>query len=352
MPIVPAKCTQCGSNLEIDSAKEAGICPYCGSAFITEKAINNFNTFVTNNNNFSGATINYYGNKAMLEKHLANARRAKSKGDWAEVEKYYNYAEEVDPTCIEAIFYSSYAKARSTLIDSDIYKRKAAFEVLRKSISFIDENFKMENKESEAQIVEQIDKDLVSLINSTYVYNYKRNGYGITIWTDKSETVNLFINICATFIESLNNIVREYGADNPEAKYLYIIMANHCTYLINLKVQNKQKFTNIYNYCVAKVNSFSSGRNSNKRCNNCGTYLDADTVFCVKCGTKYEVKFRENENAHVCSRCGATVSDGSAFCTVCGNKIEGSKPANACSQCGAPITSDSMFCSSCGHKVK
>ena len=58
MPIVPAKCTQCGSNLEIDSSKDAGICPYCGTAFITEKAINNYNSYVTNNNNFNGTLYN------------------------------------------------------------------------------------------------------------------------------------------------------------------------------------------------------------------------------------------------------------------------------------------------------
>ena len=44
MPLVQAKCTNCGSNLEIDNTKDAAICPYCGTAFIVEKAINNYNT--------------------------------------------------------------------------------------------------------------------------------------------------------------------------------------------------------------------------------------------------------------------------------------------------------------------
>ena len=50
MPLVAAKCTQCGANIEVDDTKEAGICKYCGTAFITEKAINNYNTYITNNN--------------------------------------------------------------------------------------------------------------------------------------------------------------------------------------------------------------------------------------------------------------------------------------------------------------
>ncbi|MGY3665393.1 MAG: hypothetical protein ACXAHE_16460 [Roseburia sp. 1XD42-69] len=45
MPLVAAKCTQCGANIEVDDSKEAGICKYCGTAFITEKAITNYNTY-------------------------------------------------------------------------------------------------------------------------------------------------------------------------------------------------------------------------------------------------------------------------------------------------------------------
>ena len=41
MGFVAAKCTQCGANIEVDDTKEAGICKFCGTAFVTEKAINN-----------------------------------------------------------------------------------------------------------------------------------------------------------------------------------------------------------------------------------------------------------------------------------------------------------------------
>lgn len=61
MGLIAAKCTQCGANIEVDDSKEAGICKYCGTAFITEKAIINYNTYITNNNNFSGANINIVG---------------------------------------------------------------------------------------------------------------------------------------------------------------------------------------------------------------------------------------------------------------------------------------------------
>ena len=51
MPLVAAKCTECGSSIEVDDTKEAGICSHCGTAFITEKVINNYvsNYNITNN---------------------------------------------------------------------------------------------------------------------------------------------------------------------------------------------------------------------------------------------------------------------------------------------------------------
>ena len=42
MPLVSAKCTNCGANLEVDNTKDAAICPYCGTPYIVEKAINNY----------------------------------------------------------------------------------------------------------------------------------------------------------------------------------------------------------------------------------------------------------------------------------------------------------------------
>lgn len=56
MGFIPARCTQCGAAIEVDDTKEAGICKHCGTAFVTEKAIHNYNTYVTNN--YDGANIN------------------------------------------------------------------------------------------------------------------------------------------------------------------------------------------------------------------------------------------------------------------------------------------------------
>ena len=60
MPLTLAKCTACGANLEVDNAKDAAICPFCGSAYVVEKAINHYYT----TNNINAATVNVLGASA------------------------------------------------------------------------------------------------------------------------------------------------------------------------------------------------------------------------------------------------------------------------------------------------
>ncbi|MDE6539790.1 MAG: leucine-rich repeat domain-containing protein, partial [Ruminococcus sp.] len=55
---VEAKCTNCGAVLSVDNTKNLWICNYCQTAFIFEKAINNYN--VINYNNTTANTINVF----------------------------------------------------------------------------------------------------------------------------------------------------------------------------------------------------------------------------------------------------------------------------------------------------
>jgi len=256
MAIVPARCTQCGGNIQIDASKEAGICPHCGTAFITEKVINNYNSYVTNQNDYSGATFNYYGDPLLLEKHLQNARRAKTKEDWEEVEKYYNRAEECDPTCIEAVFYSAFAKAKLTLTSSDNYKRISSFNTLSKSVSLIDDYFNIEKKDSEAQIVNQVCKDVLELVNSDFTYNV--SGQGIFATTDQQQTKAAFKLLLKSVLESIENIVKKYGENNSEAKYLYEWIVIYCIRLLkyNNYTNEKEEYDNKIKKAVYKIKTF------------------------------------------------------------------------------------------------
>ena len=48
MSLVKAQCSNCNGILEVDNGKDAAICPFCGTPYIVEKAINNFNISNTN----------------------------------------------------------------------------------------------------------------------------------------------------------------------------------------------------------------------------------------------------------------------------------------------------------------
>ena len=61
MPFVEAKCTNCGAVLSVDNTKNLWICNYCGTSFIFEKAINNYN--VTDYNNINANTVNVFDEK-------------------------------------------------------------------------------------------------------------------------------------------------------------------------------------------------------------------------------------------------------------------------------------------------
>ena len=55
-----AKCPNCGANISVDESKDAGICEFCNTPFITEKAISQ----TSNTSNNAHTIINNYYNSA------------------------------------------------------------------------------------------------------------------------------------------------------------------------------------------------------------------------------------------------------------------------------------------------
>ena len=197
-------CEMCGST---DIAKQDGffVCQTCGMKYSVEDA----------KKMMIEGTVDVQGtvkvdNSAFVEKYLANARRAKQKEDWEETEKYYNMVEQNDPTNIEAIFYSSYGKAKRSLIEPDIYKRQATFRVLQNCVSIIDDNFDIDKESEQKIIISRIQYDIFTMARSSYVYNKKINQYGTVTWTDKNQTEALFISLIDEFITTLENVANKY----------------------------------------------------------------------------------------------------------------------------------------------
>lgn len=194
-------------------------------------------------------------NSAFVEKYLANARRAKQKEDWEETEKYYNMVEQNDPTNIEAIFYSAYAKAKHSLIDRDIYKRADAFKVLTNCISIIDDNFNMDKEEENKATVKQISDDIIEMAQSSFVYNTDAIFIGdIPLPTnDKEKTLHLFNQLNAAFIESVQNIVDKYTNENDRIDY-YKLMLTHANYVLKYgQLSNKKPLLELQEQLRAKL---------------------------------------------------------------------------------------------------
>lgn len=227
-------CEICGST---DVIKQGNyfVCQECGCKYSMQETKNL--VMGDDPNNVMGTVK--VDNSDFIEKYLQNARRAKEKEDWEETEKYYNLVEQNDPTNIEAIFYSSYGKAKRSLVESDIYKREAAFKVLQNCVSLIDDNYDYKD-DKEIGVIEQISNDIIDMACSAYVYNQTKNGYGIVTQTDKYRTVTLFNTLGMAFTDSLDRIVAGYGENEKEKKLkLLKIALSHMEFILeNGSLQN------------------------------------------------------------------------------------------------------------------
>lgn len=188
-------CEMCGSQ---DLVKQDGmfVCQNCGTKYSVEEA----------KKLMIEGTVQI-DNSAFVEKYLQNARRAKQKEDWEEVEKYYNLVEQNDPANIEAIFYSSYGKARLSMVDNDIYKRQQICAVFCNSISVIDDNYNVEKSEENQKVILQMHVDLFQMYGTRFVYTEKTDGYGLKS-DNRNKTYYIFAKMALAFIDSLQNIIK------------------------------------------------------------------------------------------------------------------------------------------------
>ena len=221
MGLINMNCPGCGQPISLDESREFGFCNYCGTKVMVDKTIVEHRGSVK------------IDNSEMVEKFLANARRAKQKEDWEEVEKYYNLVEQNDPTNIEAIFYSSYGKAKTTLVDDGLYKRRAAFRVLQNCVSIVDDNFNMEKEEEQKRIIIQISRDILGMSGSTFTYKIKEGGF-----SEKNYTLELFANLNNEFCTTLEEIIKKYPDRDPRIPFYYELAILHKTTIITMISSN------------------------------------------------------------------------------------------------------------------
>ena len=96
MPLVNAKCTNCGGTLTVDASKEAAICDFCGSPYIVEKAIQNYNYYVTQNIKADNVNVTAKG-EAEKERLLHNAETYTGFKDYKKALEIYKQVTEDYP---------------------------------------------------------------------------------------------------------------------------------------------------------------------------------------------------------------------------------------------------------------
>lgn len=231
-------CEVCGSN---DLVKEDGcyICQYCGAKYSPEEA-KRLIVEVNGKVDVSGSKVTV-DNTSFVERSLENARRAKAKEDWEECEKYYNMVEQYEPTNIEAIFYSSYGKARMALVDSDRFKREQKIKVLKNSISVIDDNYdnSPDKYEENKVLIQNINADLLSMMNSSFVMNTVNNGKYTS--NDSSYTFDMFIELSLGMIESIEHIIGVI-TDKKKTIYLWQILRQQYSYIYSIYRRASYKY--------------------------------------------------------------------------------------------------------------
>ena len=208
-------CEMCNST---DVVKQDGffVCQSCGTKYSVEEAKK---MMIEGTVDVSGSTVKV-DNSAFVEKYLVNARRAKQKEDWSETEKYYNMVEQNDPTNIEAIFYSAFARVKQALLEAETQdKRQSVFNILEKSVSVIDDNYDNANEEHHKLLFEIMD-DIIRLRNdnivpTTHLQEYvTKNGYGIIV--DRNQivendsldvTYEMMDKVNYAYVDSLANII-------------------------------------------------------------------------------------------------------------------------------------------------
>lgn len=99
--LVPAKCSNCGGLLKINSSIEEAICPFCNTKFIVSKAISNYNINTNAGISFNNATVNINGAPSITNLN-ERAYDFEKSGEIYKAIRYYNKVLDLDANNIFA----------------------------------------------------------------------------------------------------------------------------------------------------------------------------------------------------------------------------------------------------------
>jgi DNA-directed RNA polymerase subunit RPC12/RpoP len=145
MPLVAAKCPQCGGDLQLDNEKELGFCMYCGSKIVVQEAIR-------------AIRIDY---SFMIEKWMKTGDLAAEGGNLSEAYDYYTKIVEAQPDNWLSIFKKGkVAGWQSTLANMRLTEATTCF---GEAINLAPDEEKEDLKNESAEEVKKLALAIISL---------------------------------------------------------------------------------------------------------------------------------------------------------------------------------------------
>ena len=239
------KCEMCDS---FNFVKEEGlfVCQDCGMKYTLEDAKklmvevegDNTTTKVEPKPNVVQTPVSQVLDQPVVnvDTYLKNAHRALEIGDYAEAEKYFNKAEELNPDCLEAVFYSSYSKAKASLFKSPITIRQNEFEIFKKTLLMIEKKYDDSKADYFEDLFRKIAKTLRGLLVSDYTYGTYYDYQKKCNVDNKHVTLTTLISVYDTVVKIFERLCKKYPHYYMFGVVRYISDGAYKTY--NKAVQN------------------------------------------------------------------------------------------------------------------
>ncbi len=194
-------CSSCGSN-EFENKDGITVCKYCGTQYISE------------------LTEEQLKIKAEVERIIKSADLSLMVQDWSRAGSHYDKILDLDPGNIEMIFFMAYCKMRSSLqVSNSPLERQNLSNVLMNSFELVKKNYDYSTDDS-VKSVEKFGKYVNDLINSSFIYNVKRDKYGFEQDDNKDETAIILIQALMKFILMIEDIIDHYTVNGETIQFI------------------------------------------------------------------------------------------------------------------------------------
>ena len=205
---VPAKCPSCGAVLSVDPSKKTASCEHCGSAFIIDRAIRNYQVKMDGDLNVDKAVINVSG--PSVENLLKRAGDLEEGREFERALQYYDQVLDIDAANEEAkagIQRIDRHKIFMTVSGTWGFGGKKAVLTLKRDLIIIDCPTKKTNNHFEIPLRS------AKIIGSSGLYFYH-----VTLRTQKEDIPLSFLNLNGRFACS---ILQDAQKGNYPEKYTF-----------------------------------------------------------------------------------------------------------------------------------